>query len=177
MQLFFVASHEIADMIGHPTSHYPLIVPVISSGSSLLLVGGALMSSGRSMEVWKANREAQERYDYFLMALCVAAIGFSVQRTTGLHPDKVMLWLLGAVLCWAVSLLAGFWRQTAVDIALRHDYTLSTTNMTSEWREKFNNALDEQSDWAVRWRQVQTYGFLLGAVLFIVWHFFEMLKT
>jgi hypothetical protein len=59
------------------------------------------------LQLHKEFREKQEKYTYYIIALCVTAIGFSVLQTTG-QPLKVMqLPLAVAVISWGISIYCG----------------------------------------------------------------------
>ncbi len=129
------------------------------------------------LAMWKAGMASQERYDYFVMALAVAAIGFAVQRTSDLDPSWTMLWVLAAVLAWGVSLFAGFRRQEKVDVALHLHYQILTSSSSTpkDLLEMAEKESQEADDAGACCRKVQTYGFYVGAILFVVWHILETL--
>ena len=59
------------------------------------------------LQLHKELREKQEKYAYYIIALCVTAIGFSVIRTTGQPLKLIQIPVALAVLCWAVSIYCG----------------------------------------------------------------------
>lgn len=59
------------------------------------------------LELHKEFREKQEKFAYYLIALCVASIGFSVTQTMGQHLKWTQVPLAISVLCWSISILCG----------------------------------------------------------------------
>lgn len=59
------------------------------------------------IDLQKQFREKQEKYVYYIIALCVAAIGFSVTKTSGDILRWSQLPLGIAVLCWGLSIYCG----------------------------------------------------------------------
>lgn len=58
-------------------------------------------------EIQKQFRQQQEKYTYYVIALCVAAIGFSVHKTIGLPLKWIQIPLGVAVLFWGISIYCG----------------------------------------------------------------------
>lgn len=63
--------------------------------------------SDHAAELFKASRESQNRYTYFLLAAAVAAIGYALGQTQGLPLNISQLHLGIAILCWGVSFFCG----------------------------------------------------------------------
>ena len=59
------------------------------------------------LEIQNQFRNQQEKYTYYLIGLCVAAIGYSVNMTIGqeLHYSQIPLGI--ALLCWGISCYCG----------------------------------------------------------------------
>ncbi len=57
------------------------------------------MASSEELEVFKALRSAQDRYDYFLMAAAGAAVAFALNQTHGEALSLSHMPLGGALLC------------------------------------------------------------------------------
>ena len=77
----------------------------------------------------KEVNASSEKYVYYVIALSVTCIGFSVVRTSGSNLQVTHLPLAGAVLCWGISIYCGLTilRKTVV-------YLLKDT-MRPEWFE------------------------------------------
>lgn len=58
-------------------------------------------------EIRTQYRQQQEKYIYYIIALCVAAIGFSVHKTIGLPLKWTQVPLGIAVLSWGMSIYYG----------------------------------------------------------------------
>lgn len=130
-----------------------------------------------NMEVWKTARATHERYEYFLMALTVAAIGFAVQRTSGRYPQWSMIPLVGAGVSWGLSLFAGLRCQEWISKALKSLYIIITPPPNKEEREQAEKESEKADCKTTCWRRVQFYAFLLGAAFFIAWHVWDMFQN
>ena len=167
MCLFFVALHKMADMIG---------LIGYRNGYSGHVRGTSLTNDELMLEVVKTRVTTLQKYDYFLMALTVASLGFAVQRTAGLPPSSPMIALIGAGLCWGTSLFCGLRRQTCLDDCFGHslhfideksDLTIAAMALAS---------YDKTSLAAGRYAKGQFHTFLLGTGFFIVWHIWNMFE-
>jgi len=128
-------------------------------------------------EIWKTGRAVQEKYDYYLMALTVAAIGFTVQKTGGLQWTFPAFLPVAALLCWAVSLGGGFRRQEHVATAIRCLLIIITPPVQPEEVSAAEKKSDKAYNKGVFWRKIQFYFFLSGTVLFMVWHVWNMFEN
>ena len=52
-------------------------------------------------------REKQEKYVYYLIAISVSAIGFSVYKTENQELRITLIPLAFAVICWSISIFLG----------------------------------------------------------------------
>ncbi|WP_348825110.1 hypothetical protein [Flavobacterium aestuarii] len=52
-------------------------------------------------------REKQEKYVYYLIAISVSAIGFSIYKTEKHELNVTLIPLAFAVICWSISIFLG----------------------------------------------------------------------
>ena len=140
-------------------------------------------------ELIKVYREQQYKYTYYIIALCVAAIGFVVTQTIGKPIKYIQIPLGGAVAAWCISIfcglrfiqyqIAGLYNNveylkiqdgTSEMIAYNKGLIPQALNMMREILEKNGNKASKLANW-------QDWCFYLGIFLFIVWHILEMTQT
>ena len=63
---------------------------------------------GEKIEVYRQINQSQEKLTYYIIALCVTAIGFSIIQSNDLSLTYYLIPLGIAVLSWSVSVLCGF---------------------------------------------------------------------
>lgn len=135
-------------------------------------------------------REKQEKYVYYLIALSVSAIGFSIYKTQnqGLTCSQIPLAL--AVLSWSISIFCGlkFLKYVISNLYANNSYfeiingNHPGIGKNPEYIEAgvkgFKEALKINSNAMSINFKIQGYLFYSGILLFIVWHIIEMyLKT
>ena len=59
------------------------------------------------IEIKKEHHSQIQKFVYYIIALCVTAIGFSIVQTTGQKLEITHLPLGFAVLCWSLSIFFG----------------------------------------------------------------------
>lgn len=143
------------------------------------------------IEIQKQFRERQDKFVYYLIALCVAAIGFSVSQTIGQHLNCLHCFLGAAVICWVVSIFCGFqfvqivlkglhandkYFETiagrGIDITGVSQKTVdeAASIVLREKRDKYSKRTERNFMW-------QQYLFYTGLVLFLVWHIIQMYQN
>jgi hypothetical protein len=131
-------------------------------------------------------REQQQKFVYYIVALSVTAIGFSVYKTTG-SPLKCSQIPLGlAILCWGGSIAFGitFLRYTIAGIYNNYEYLNLLKGFDSQIGSdpaRINHAagvmkkiMDKNSDIASKYSKWQMRLFYSGVVSFLAWHILEM---
>lgn len=138
------------------------------------------------LEVYRAHREAQIRYVYFLLAAAWAAIGFAVNQTTG----KTLAWsqipLAGAALSWGLSFVCGI-RHLQYGSAImyanmdllrvqsgQHPEVGAHPERIAAASEGIRKAIEDNNNRSNRLAHLQFTSLILGAVLYIGWHVLEM---
>ena len=137
-------------------------------------------------QVAQQLHESQGKYIYFLLGIAAAAIALSVQRTTG-SPLTWRMILLGlAVLSWAGSFFAGCRNRAYFNSGLyanvdflqlqdgSHPQLPSHPDAVAGACEGVRRAAEQHSVSGSFWANLQFRLLVLGALLFLAWHVFEM---
>lgn len=135
-------------------------------------------------------RDKQEKYVYYLIALSVSAIGFSVYKTEKLSLTFSQIPLAIAVLSWGLSIFCGlkFLKYTISNLYANNDYFKivkgkhpdigNQPELIKVGVESFREAMKTNGKTMKKYFRFQSYLFYSGIILFIVWHIIEMyLKT
>jgi hypothetical protein len=133
-------------------------------------------------EAREAFREQAHKYTYYLIALCVACIAFSVHQTMGLKMKLTQIPLGAAVICWIFSIYQGLTYLQGVIKLLSDNLTIfevlkqnPTTMTTPEVSQMFIEILGPMSKKNEKKPRLQVYSFYLGTIFFIAWRIVEML--
>lgn len=127
-------------------------------------------------------RQQQEKFVYYIIALSVSAIAFSVYRTNGEHLKYIQIPLGLAVLSWGISIYCGitFLKYSISTLYNNNTYLELKGGQTENSQRKdiklkaIKEAIlinAETSSKYFKWQGRLFYG---GMVLFIVWHISEM---
>lgn len=147
------------------------------------------MGSETELEVFRQFTNTQEKYDYFLMTFAAAAIAFAVHQTRGMTLDRYMIILGIAVVLWAISFLAGCRRRQFIGSNMYNNMDLlrvlnGTHPLTGLHPQKIEIASEQiyknmeiNSKRASFWANVQLYSFILGAIIFVIWHVIDLAVT
>ena len=138
------------------------------------------------IEIKKQFRQQQEKYVYYIIALCVAAIAFSITETrdSALKYSQIPLGI--AVLSWGLSIYFGLkFIQTILSALHSNNSYLDVikgihpivgnhpqkieyaSNILKETMEERGKTAGKLYDW-------QNIFFFIGFISFIVWHILEM---
>lgn len=144
------------------------------------------MASDAQHEVYRAHRELQNKYTYFLLASVGAAIGFALNQT----QDASIAWNhlpLGiAVLLWGGSFCCGCYHLGYVDTTLyansemlwieagMHPGVGNHPQYVQAASEGICQAIEHNSDAASRLGHWQFRLLIAGAIFYILWHVLEM---
>lgn len=137
-------------------------------------------------ELRTQHRSLQEKYTYYVIALCVSAVGFSIHQTKGLPLEISQIPLGFSIIFWSISVYCGI-------KFLRYQISLIYTNfsmleiqsgndpITGKDQNKIDYGLKlvdkifyKDSNTASLLSKFQYYFFLIGYVFYIVWHVYEM---
>jgi hypothetical protein len=140
----------------------------------------------QELEIYRASREAQTRYVYFLLAGAAAAVAFGVNQTQGVALSASQ-WTLGvAIACWAVSFFAGI-RYVLYGLStLWANYSLlrvrrggdpeigTDPELIQAASEGILEAIASKSGPSGRWANAQLWLLFAGALFYLAWHVYEM---
>lgn len=140
-------------------------------------------------EIQKQFRQDQEKYVYYIIALCVAAIGFSVHETIGASLKLNQIPLGFAVCSWALCVFYGLrFLEKRLEILFDNNQYFEILQGRDEVAgnhpEKIiiganvmKNIMKENSPIASKYFKNQKRYFFLGFISFMVWHIIVMYKN
>lgn len=138
------------------------------------------------IEIQRHYRNSQEKYIYYIIALCVSAIGFSIHITLNRKLSLSLIPIGLSVFSWSISIIYGF---KFVEIML------SLLRVNNNYIEVINGnnpisgtdiqkikigvdvlmkEMDKGGSIANKYRKRQYRFFFLGMIFFIVWHILEL---
>lgn len=139
-------------------------------------------------ELQKQFRQQQEKYVYYVLALSVASIGFTVTQTINesLSLHKIPAGI--AILCWCYSIFSGlYFLRYIISTLYANDAYFSILEGT--YPEIGNNkdkqqvaanavekAINLNSKKAEKLSKRQNTYFFIGMISFMIWHVLEMLQ-
>lgn len=144
------------------------------------------MSDSVERELFRIHREVQNRYTYFLLTAAAAALGFSLTQTQGLPLLKSQMLLLFAALSWGLSFFCGCKQLRHVTGGLydngqllkvesgRHPLSKNDPQLKQMGSNFFREKFEKTSDLVARYSIWQFRLFILGSVLYMCWHVWEM---
>lgn len=137
-------------------------------------------------EIQRQFWQKQEKYVYYIIALSVAAIGFSVYKTSGQALNWIQIPLGLSVSCWGMSIFFGlrflkYLVSTLYTNNAYFDIIQGRNSVVGTHPENIKIAINEikkimktNSERASNLGSWQERFFYAGIVLFIVWHVLEM---
>ncbi len=144
------------------------------------------MPEDKANILYKTHTVEQSKYDYFLLAVAGASIGFALTQTQGITLADSQ-WPLGvAILCWGVSFFSGCHRLgllssvRLINVDLlkvekgTHPLTGNDPAYQREGHKILHEKLDEKIDKAASAAMWQFRLLIAGAVFYIAWHIYEM---
>ena len=144
------------------------------------------MASDIGVEIYRALRETQNKYTYFLLAVVGAAIALVVNQTQGASLNWSQLPLAAAVLSWALSFFFGCRNLAYVKAGLstnaalidadagRHKLVGNDPEAIKIAHETLREIFEDQSNKANLFANLQFRFLIAGAILYVAWHVFEM---
>lgn len=137
-------------------------------------------------KIMEVYRSVVIKHSYYIVALCVAAIGFSVTQTMGVPISKSLIPLGFAVLFFAFSILSGFGlinsmrKGLTLELILKkiqhgqHDVAGNNPVLQQEIYEANSINIPKVSNAATMYSDLQIWLFCLGVLSFLVWRVNEM---
>lgn len=144
------------------------------------------MSQENIREVYKALREGQNKYTYFLLAAAGAAIVLAVNKTQNMTLGWSLILLALAVASWGTSFFLGCLNVEYVNSTLYANAELlkvengihpeigNHQQMMAAASQGIRQAIKSNSDKANSLGHWQFYLLITGAVFYILWHVLEM---
>jgi hypothetical protein len=144
------------------------------------------MPNETEREVYRALREAQTRYTYFLLAAAGAAIALAVNQTQNRPLSWSQVPLAAAVLSWALSFFFGCRHLGYVASTLfanfellrvesgRHSQVGEHPQMMAAASDGIRQAIQSNSEHANRLGHWQFRCLVAGGALYVAWHVLEM---
>jgi len=134
----------------------------------------------------KQYREKQEKYIYYIIALSVTSIGFSIYKTTGVAFNWFQISLAAAVISWGISIYSDltFIKYVVSNMYSNSEYMTILKGIHSETgynsdkikaaTTEIRQAMDSNAMAANKYFMYQERLFYLGIISFILWHILEM---
>ncbi|HAP69202.1 MAG TPA: hypothetical protein DCR04_05660 [Flavobacteriales bacterium] len=137
-------------------------------------------------QIAEQHRAQQVKYRYYLIALAVACIGYSVHSTVNYTLSQVSILLGVSVLSWGVSVYCGL---TFLKYSMSILYAnFSLFNIRDGKEPSIGNnperikigidavqaAIEENQKTSGGYAKCQEYLLLIGAVSFLLWHTIEL---
>ena len=142
--------------------------------------------SNAQLEIQKQFRQQQEKLVYYIIALSVSAIGFSVFKTTGQSLKIIQIPLGFAVLCWSISIFCGlkFLQYVISNLYANNEYFEiekgnhpdigNHPDAIEAGIKGFKGAMVINKKRMKKYFKFQNSLFYVGIILFIIWHLLEM---
>ena len=140
-------------------------------------------------DIKREYRERQEKYIYYVIALCVTAIGFAIFNTMSKPLRYSQIPLAMAVCCWAISIFCGLTflghqigalriNSIYFDVAYGQDKDIgSSLSNIAVASKRIEALLGKLSRKTARLWNLQLFLFYAGMLLFITWRVVEMHLT
>ena len=137
-------------------------------------------------ELREGFRQQQEKYVYYIIALAVTAIGFSIYTTTGKPLEWSQIPLGLSVLSWGASIFCGltfikyvlstmYANYKYFDVSKGRDPEVGSNPERIEGVKRgIKSAMTSNVGTAEKYFDWQQKLFYAGACLFIIWHVVEM---
>lgn len=137
-------------------------------------------------DIQKQFRQHQEKLVYYLLALSVSAIGFSVYQTTGESLSIIQIPLGLAVLSWSLSIFCGlkFMKYVISSLYANNEYFQIINGKNEDIGKNperikigiqaYREAMEINSNRMrklFKWLNVLFYS---GIIFFVIWHVLEM---
>jgi uncharacterized membrane protein YtjA (UPF0391 family) len=138
------------------------------------------------IEIQKQFRQQQEKLVYYIIALSVSAIGFSIYKTTGQSLKVVQIPIGLAVICWSISIYCGlkFLKYVISNLYANNEYFEIKRGNNSDVGNHpdaieagikgYKAAMVINQNRMKRFFKYQSLLFYIGIILFIIWHLLEM---
>ena len=134
------------------------------------------MDDNTLVALHKQHRAEQGKYVYLLLAVAASAVGFAVQKTTGVGMQWSQLPLAVATGLWGTSFYCGcrhlLWSQAT--LAANSDLIKFKNENKPELAAAARSAMIGNAGDAECYAKWQFRLLMIGAVSFLLWHVLEM---
>lgn len=139
-----------------------------------------------TIELYRQFNQKQEKYTYYIIALSVASIGYSVHMTDGIGLNIYQVPLAIAVSSWGASVYLGLrFIRSGLSVIYdnmdlikmnegTHPVTGQNLEMIAVGRETILEIINNKSDTSATLHKWQNRTFYFGMVSFIIWRIIEM---
>ena len=144
------------------------------------------MGDDAEVEVYRALREAQNRYSYFLLAAGGAAIGLAVNQTQTAALSWSQVPLAVAVVLWGLSFYFGCRHLAYMGSSLYANFAIfqiehgaypgvgAHPSLIAAATAGVRDAIESNSKKALRYARWQSSFLIAGALAYLAWHVLEM---
>ncbi len=140
----------------------------------------------RQVEIQNEFRQQQIRLKYYIIALCVTSIGFSIYNTIGAKLQLTQIPLAIAVFSWGISIFLGFrFLNYSLSILYANNALFDVFNglhpkvgnnpqNMQAASAGINEAINENGERANKLSIWQERLFYFGIIMYLTWHIIEM---
>jgi hypothetical protein len=140
------------------------------------------------LEIQKQARDQQTKFVYYIIALCVAAIGFSVHQTVGHTLNWYHIILGCAIFSWVASIFCGFqFLQILMKVLIANNEYFDLIRGNVEGvppgklvddvaKERMTEKAENYSVRSSKNFKWQQYWFYIGLFSFLGWHLTQMMS-
>lgn len=133
-------------------------------------------------------RQQQEKFTYYVIALCVASVGFSINITIGQPLKWIQLPLGIAILLWGASIYLGlkFIQYVISTLFANHAFfeiqegnnpeVGNSPSLIQAATSGVKQAMETNSERATKLSKWQNRLFYFGIISFLIWRILEMLQ-
>jgi len=137
-------------------------------------------------EIKKEHRSQTTKFVYYLIALCIAAIGFSITQTSGQSLNNVHIPLGIAVLLWSISIYIGFaFIKSRLNLLYANNLYLDILEGNVDDFNKSQGHQEYAAELTMndikrinkkyeKHLYIQEILFYFGVISFVIWHVIEM---
>ncbi|SYZ72970.1 conserved membrane hypothetical protein [Candidatus Zixiibacteriota bacterium] len=147
------------------------------------------MSTEYILELYKQLGHEQNKYVYFMLAAAASAMGFAIQKTTGMRVAWALVPIGIAIVLWSISFYYGSLNRIATNAVLHanldllklygkvHERQPPTTQTTEIAIKSTEEKLSIENEKAARYGIRQFRFLIAGGIAFLIWHIIEMIRV
>lgn len=128
----------------------------------------------------------QSKYVYFILTFSVSAIGFWIYMTANLHIAELnwkYYFLFGCVFFWVLSILFGMRNRRYILLSAHSNMTALLVDDDEHYKtsvdkhiayKKIMKMMENNSEKADSYFKLQAILFIIGTIIFSVWHILQI---